>query len=570
MHLIPAVKELTTLDGYLKNTSVCPRYSGDSRLEKALAQLPLDPQGTPLTLQVGSGTEEGYRLRIGEEEIAVSAPGPAGAFYAIQTLRQILAQGPVPCLEIRDCPDFPIRGFYHDETRGRINTVARVKALSDDMARFKLNSLQLYVEHVFEFRETAAITPHSGCYTKDELQELDEYCRERFIDFVPSLSTFGHMNDILNQPQYRHLQVLKDYKDIPNFWNARMGHHTIDPLEPESIQLISSLIDQYEPLFTSDTFNICCDETFDLKNHPRKDIDTGKMYVDFVKQIIAHTKSKGKKVMMWADILLQHPEVITDLPEDTVFLNWTYGPNPNEDWFSKFAELNRTQIVCPGTSTWSRLCENVDVEEQNISRMAEYGHRHGAVGVLNTNWGDWGNPCSLELAMYGLVLGAEKAWSVQTAVDAAFYARVNRLLYENENGIQYLKQLSRLHDPVKWNDFCRTYFEHRYGSGGEPQTPPADTAAVQRGYAELAQALSREHWTHDAYRQEMLLAAEGVCVIAELWDALLGRPGTRVTDTGRWLRRYEDAWLQKNQPNEFSRIRDMFEYCEAVSAASGT
>ena len=374
LNLIPTPKSLTIQEGFLPKNVILPRAQGlDPRLALALTALPTAEDGIPLTVAV-TGTEgESYELSVTAEAVTITAPGPAGAFWGIQTLRQLLTHDRIPCLTIEDAPEFAYRGFYHDVTRGKVPTVDTLKKLIDEMAYYKLNSLQLYVEHVYEFEECKDLIGSTGYLSAEEIRELDRYCADRFVEFVPSLSTFGHLFELLNQPQYRHLQVLKDYKDIPNFWNARMGHHTIDPLEPESIRLISSLIDQYEPLFTSDTFNICCDETFDLKNHPRKDIDTGKMYVDFVKQIIAHTKSKGKKVMMWADILLQHPEVITDLPEDTVFLNWTYGPNPNEDWFSKFAELNRTQIVCPGTSTWSRFCENVEIEEQHICKLAAFG-----------------------------------------------------------------------------------------------------------------------------------------------------------------------------------------------------
>ena len=56
----------------------------------------------------------------------------------------------VPCLHIKDKPDFKYRGFYQDVTRGKIPTVDTIKKLIDTMAYYKLNSLQLYVEHVFE------------------------------------------------------------------------------------------------------------------------------------------------------------------------------------------------------------------------------------------------------------------------------------------------------------------------------------------------------------------------------------------------------------------------------------
>ena len=432
------------------------------------------------------------------------------------------------------------------------------------MAYYKLNSLQLYVEHTFEFEEYKQLRNTTGCLTKEALLEIGAYCKENFIDFIPSLSAFGHLYELLEQPQYRHLQVLKDFDASSNFWENRMMHHTIDPENPESIALIESLINQYIPCFESEWFNICCDETFDLHTYDALGIDSGKLYVEFVKKIIDHVQKRGKKVMMWADILLNYPHTIDQIPTGTCFLNWNYSADPPEENVIHLAKTGKAQIVCPGTTTWSRLCENVEREEQNICRMAEYGHAHGAVGVLNTNWGDWGNPCSLELAMYGLVLGAEKSWSVTTTVDDAFYSRVNALLYENHNGIQCLIALSQLHSFVDWEDFCRAYFCHRYGDESDKKEVALDVAAVQNAYTELVKNLSGEQWNNDEYRQEMLVAAEGICVIAELLAKLLGWRVERLTNTRKWLHKYSEKWLKKNQPNELYRIREMFDYCEDI------
>lgn len=563
--LIPAVKHIEIYSNFFLGQGLCyEENSIDSRLLSALKKLPYNKAGAKLDICIAGHTGEGYELSINENDVRIKADGPAGAFYAVQTLRQIFKSSEIPCLYIKDFPDFEYRGFYHDVTRGKIPTVETIKKLIDQMAYYKLNSLQLYVEHTFEFEEYKHLNASTGCLTKEDLLQIGAYCKENFIDFVPSLSTFGHLYELLEQPQYKHLRVLKNYETLPNFWYARMRHHTLDPENPQSIALVESLIDQYISCFDSEWFNICCDETFDLHTYDALGIDSGKLYVDFVNKIITHVQKHGKKVMMWADILLKHPETIAQIPEDICFLNWDYSAAPSEEKIIRFSQSGRNQIVCPGTHTWGGLCENVDIEEQNICRMVEYGYAHGAKGVLNTNWGDWGNPCSLELAMYGLVLGAEKSWSVATAVDDAFYSRVNGLLYENDNGIRYLKELSKLHTLANWKIFCRTYFYHRYGCESDKMEATLDLVAVQHEYAELAKRLSAEHWVHDEYRQEMLVVAEGICVIAELWAKLLGQPAERLTDTRQWLHKYSEKWLQKNQPNELYRIREMFEYCEDI------
>lgn len=556
LHLIPQVKHLRIHDGVFTARTVCCRGPVlDGRVAAALERLPCDPAGAPLDMVIGGGDGEGYTLTLDTAAVHIRADGPAGAFYAIQTLRQVLTHAEIPCLTIEDAPDFPYRGFYHDVTRGKVPTLDTLKALVEEMAYYKLNSLQLYVEHTFPFAEYAEVLPRTGYLTPAEMEELDAYCRLHFIDFIPSLATFGHLFELLEQEPYRHLRVCGE-ETYPNRWHARMRHHTIDPRRAESLPLVESLMEQYAPHFSSDYFNICCDETFDLQHSGIGDV--GRTYVDFVGGILRKARHLGKRVMMWADIVLEYPDTIGALPADTCFLNWDYGADPAEERIARLAALGRRQIVCPGTQTWSRLCENVAVEEQNICRMAEYGYRHGAEGVLNTNWGDWGNPCSLELAMYGLVLGAAKSWAVSTAVDEAWYAAVDRLLYGQTGAVAALKELSALHDTVSWWAFCSAYCARRYGGAPVVAGPVcADVPAAQEACARLCARLEGERWARDAYRREMLSAARGLWVMAELSADGAVHP---TADGAAWLAEYSTRWLEKNKESELWRIQEMFAY----------
>ena len=204
LRLIPAVKNLKIYDKTWSAATIkYKKGSLDSRLELALSAFETDESGIPLEIRVTGGQTEAYKLAINENGILIEADAEAGAFWAIKTLRQIFAYGDeVPYLEIYDRPDFEHRGFYHDITRGKIPTVETMKQLIDQMAYYKLNSLQLYVEHVYEFEEYKELIKQTGYYTKAEMQELDAYCKERFIDFIPSLSTFGHLCELLELDQY--------------------------------------------------------------------------------------------------------------------------------------------------------------------------------------------------------------------------------------------------------------------------------------------------------------------------------------------------------------------------------
>ena len=561
LNFIPSVKKLKLLEGFLNEKAISYQSIPDHRLEKALAKLPFDKSGVPVQISTQGDGSESYTLTVTQEGITIEGESPVAAFYAIQTLRQLFAHDRVPCVKIQDWPDFPHRGFYHDITRGRIPTLQTLKTLVDDMAYYKLNSLQLYVEHVYPFEECKELVEKSGCITAEELQELEAYCEENFIEFIPSLSTFGHMYEILNLPQYKHLAVLADYEPTPNFWAERMAHHTINPLAEGGMELVDSLLNQYVPLFKSNYFNICCDETFDLDRYLECE-DPGAVYADFVKKIIANVRARGKDVMMWADILLKHPEVIDDIPEETIFLNWKYIKEPPEELVKTLADMGKKQIVCPGNTTWNRLCENVEVEEGNICSMARYGKKYGALGVLNTSWGDWGNPCSIELGMYGLVLGAQVSWNADAQTGDELDKAADLHLYRKEKGMNYLRTLSQMHEHIIWKDFVRAYIQLRHeGINEQPHVTEEGLAFIQETLLRLRKELA-DPWKKDNYRREMLSCAEGLCVIAELSMKMAGLPVERITDTQAWIKTYRENWLVTNKPSELHNLEEMFLWIE--------
>ena len=214
-HLIPTPKTVVRSFGTHslgKDTKIVLSFGCDVRLFKASVRLAEDifeeTRAKPLVTKVlgtpaldgcvnviadENGSGEGYRLTVCMESVTVEGESPAGAFYGIQTLRQLIREssGVLPCLVIEDKPDMAHRGFYQDISRGRVPTVASTKKLIDMLSYYKQNSLQFYIEHTFPFDEYAGICRADNSVTPEEIVELDEYCWEHFIDFVPSLSTFG-------------------------------------------------------------------------------------------------------------------------------------------------------------------------------------------------------------------------------------------------------------------------------------------------------------------------------------------------------------------------------------------
>ena len=118
LKLIPAVKQLEIHNGFLEKKQISFCCDGlDSRIVSALKKLPISKNGTLIDITYPNINGEEYELWIEQNSIRISANGVAGAFYAVQTLRQIFKHEAVPFLYIKDSPDFPHRGFYHDVTR---------------------------------------------------------------------------------------------------------------------------------------------------------------------------------------------------------------------------------------------------------------------------------------------------------------------------------------------------------------------------------------------------------------------------------------------------------------------
>ena len=560
MFLLPQPEKIDLKEGFLsKNVFHIRNLCEDRRTISALQKLPQDPAGIVLEISCKEGTSEGYTLEVTSDMVTILGDSAAGAFYGIQTLRQLLENGPVPCLTITDKPGFSDRGFYHDVTRGKIPTVKTLKGLIDQMAYFKMNSLQIYVEHTFPFEEFGSSIEKNGYLTADEIRELDDYCYENFIEFIPSIATFGHLYELLELDEYRDLQELENFTEDQLRWYQRMAHHTIDPTKERSIEVVKSMIDQYTPLFRSNRFNICCDETFDLTNGKHKGQDTGRLYIEFVKKIIEHVQSKGKQVMMWADILLQHPETVSELPKDVEFLNWYYDDRPKESTFAFFENINCTQIVCPGTTTWSRLVEGIEMGTTNILKMCDLGYKYHAKGMLNTNWGDYGNPCSLELAMHGFVLGAAKSWNAATDKDTYFDAAINYLVYKNNKAVDYLTVLDQVQTKLNWNKLAYCYSNCIYEKKFNVQFPSLEDIQYSVDACKnILTDLEDEIWEMDEYRQELLLAAEGLIVMAQMYAKFAGYHVDSYADASQWLKKYRIKWLEKNKESELFRIEEMF------------
>lgn len=369
-----------------------------------------------------------YQLDITEKGVFLCGGSLQALGWAVQTLRQIVRQyaGMLPCVSITDEPDLKARGFYHDVTRGRIQTLDNLKKLVDTMVYYKLNELQLYVEHTYLFRGLSELWRDETPLTADEIMELDDYCYERGIDLVPSLSTFGHLYKLLGTRSYEELCELPESAGQKFSFKDRMDHHTVNVSNPDSIKLIKAMIEEYMQLFRTDKFNLCADETFDLGKFRSKELadekGVGTLYVDYVNELFEFLIDKGKKPMFWGDVICRHPELFSKFPEGVICLNWGYAPYQQDTETRILHEVGATQYVCPGACGWNTWVNVLPNSYKNIRLMTSYAKQYGAIGMLNTDWGDFGHINHPVFSIPGLIYGAVFSWGGE----APDYEELNR------------------------------------------------------------------------------------------------------------------------------------------------
>lgn len=610
MHLLPMPKSIITNEGYFsispKTEIVLDVNCNFNNLKAAqMLQSEIKEQlGFTLPIRKAFNTgdnsiyltkkensTESYNMVINNNHIAITGYGDNGLFYGIQTLRQIIRTGTrrLQCMEIDDSPYFKMRGFYHDITRGKVPTLDTLKKLADKAAFYKINQLQLYVEHTFAFKNHSEVWTGADPITAEEILLLDEYCKDRHIELVPSLATFGHLYHALSSHTFDELCELENSTERPFSWMDRMAHHTLDVSNEKSIKFIQDMLKEFIPLFSSNKFNICADETFDLGKgksiYLAEKEETGRLYIDFLNKIIQSVKQYDKEVMFWGDIILKHPELINEIPKDVICLNWEYSKDPNENKIKTIADSGLKQCVCPGVSGWDRFMNDFDVAFSNICKMAKYAKKYNAVGILNTDWGDYGHINLLSNSMPGMIYGAALSWNPNFKEDITTIDNmISTLEFNNEstNLIGLLRELSR-QQVITWAEIIwwkEHYFNECYGYDRllerlDKEFNKTSENEVVKKYNKTLEIKNKILDQFSNTKQSKILTLEEFCVsanaialinsfflILKKYEAknninyLIHQPIDLANQLEYWFSDFSKVWRQRNKESELYRIKD--------------
>lgn len=534
--------------------------------------------------------KEAYELEVFTDKIEVRSTSELGFHYGLMTLLQLIKKHglKVPATLIKDKPQISQRGLYHDMARGRVPKKETLFKLIDILSEYKMNELQIYIEHSFLWEGMSEVFRDKDPLSAEDIMELDRYAQKRKVELVPSIATFGHLYETMETYSFKHLSEKEIDMDVPYSFINRMAHHTVDVSNEESLELVEHMIRSFIPLFSSNKFNICADETFDLGKYKTKElaeeIGIGQMYVDYLNKIINVVHSEGKEALFWGDIILNYPELISELPKNVTCLNWGYGTQEPEKHSRTIYESGIPQYVCPGVSGWNRAFNWYDNASANIRLMTNHATNNYAYGLLNTNWGDYGHLNFLSTAIPLIIYGAAISWNPNSLEDDVAADEVISRSYYGESYpqvVSLLRELSRK-QVVDWFHIV-LYFEKDFANENAvkpnlDQIRKLDQEKVLKAYHEipalvdelLALSTTLPQKFDDALNEWLILADVMKTIIeSTLYLAKYGfehneaielpiKPLDLAENIEYLMEDYKAIWRNRNRESELSRLTEKF------------
>lgn len=393
----PAVTFCDRLDGIPLDRTVL-RELGPARraAERNGAHIVLgDARSAPDDLRQAAQRPEGYALVVHSAGVGIYADSPAGQLYGAITLAQLRRQfgRRLPCMRIGDAPRLSHRGaslvFPQGHTEYR---PALAKHIVRELARWKINTLYLYLESYFDFPSL----PHTagpGAMTADQARELDAYCLDHNIQLIPELNVMAHSGEVLTLERYHHLTEHGPKED-----QRMMAGFNLCASSPETHRLIDAMLGDMFDAFSSDIIHVGGDEVSSIGQCPRcrkafKGMSRQEIYLKYFGRVRDVARKAGRRIGIWGDMLLHYYQdapaaerarVLHPLRDGIVIYDWHYtGGSPSTLKF--FTSEGFDTVACSSTN----LCYSNSVWPRQAGHQAALfadAIAAGAMGGMTTAW----------------------------------------------------------------------------------------------------------------------------------------------------------------------------------------
>jgi hexosaminidase len=322
---------------------------------------------------------EGYSLRVTDDGVLISSNTERGAFYAVQTIRQLLMLygGVLPRLSIQDDPEFSWRGVHLDVARHFFD-VSFVERVLDMMALYKFNVFHWHLTEDQGWRVQIDGYPqltkvgayrdedgksYGGYYTKDQIRRVVDYAAERYIQVVPEIEMPGHAQAAL--AAYPELGCTGEPVDVRNQWG--ISKEILCAGKEEVFEFLEGVLSEVIELFPSPYVHIGGDEVPKdrwqecercrqrIEQEGLKDEKALQSY--FIKRIETYLNSKGRRLIGWDEILEG------GLPPNAMVMSWR-GTSGG----TQAANKGHDVIMTPQKSTYFNLKQRKGEDEPGVPK----------------------------------------------------------------------------------------------------------------------------------------------------------------------------------------------------------
>lgn len=293
---------------------------------------------------------EGYQLTVRRHAVTVTARSAAGFFHGVQTLRQLLpaqiespmrqhVEWTAPAVRITDYPRFPIRAAMLDVSR-HFFTVAEVKKYIDDLAPYKLNTLELHLSDDQGWRLFIKGWPRlatyggalevggtpGGYYTQQQYTGIVRYAAAHFMTVVPEFDFPSHSNAAL--ASYAKLNC--DGKAPPRYTGTDVGFSSVCVPKAITYRFLDDVVRQVAALTPGPYLSLGGDEAHSTS---QADYDT------FMKKAVAIVGKYGKKLWGW------HQTAAADVPRGSVAAYWGTAGSAADEALAREAVAKGERLV---------------------------------------------------------------------------------------------------------------------------------------------------------------------------------------------------------------------------------
>ena len=240
-----------------------------------------------------------------------------------------------------------------------------------------------------QFKSHPELITHKNALTHEQAKELAAYARERGVELIPEIESFGHTHFITGVPQYAHLQ---------DAMQGGRGHFSaVSPVAPETLKLFTDLYREAAEIFPSRYFHGGCDEVnwggSELSREALKTKSRDEIWAEYLNSLDRVARELGKEFIVWGDYVLhKQPGVLPRLNKDIIVMDWQYyvtDPKPLEEAARKVVDTGLRAIGAPaiiscrwGPRAGSNALRNIEAYSEAYRRIDS----PRALGVIVTNW----------------------------------------------------------------------------------------------------------------------------------------------------------------------------------------